>query len=599
MSSSAADAATGGRSASVVSLAKHLPRVIGALVFAWLFVWPLAMLAYGAFRTSPIGANPGWTVDGVTKVLGDSETWAALGTSLVYAVIITFFAVALAVFFATVSTRFDVPLRRWITPAMMVIVAMPTVLYALAWAMLGAGESGLIFKALSSVGLGPVASVLETRSWFGLIVVTALKAGALAYLVVVGAFRNRNAALEEAARISGASGVRAYFGIELPALMPAILAASLYVFVKGLEAFETPAMLGVPAGIEVYSTHIYDYLRGGLRPDYAAASVASLVIVLILAVLVVLQWRLTGGGRSYSSVGGRAKAGGLRPAGRARTPLTLAIVLFLLVALAIPTVQVVLSAFQPYLGVSTLTTGNIDRLLADHGVVAALRTTLLVSAIGGALAVLLGFTIAYAFVRMRSATGRFIQIASWVPAAMPGLVLGLALLWSVLTTPGGDSLYGTIWLLVIGLAVATAPLATRTLEGPLSQIGVELEEAARVFGGNPLRAIGMVTARILSPSLVSAWFLVGITMSGILDVPILLGSTDTQMIATISFSYYNNGEPVMASALYVVFTVCLAASALAVVILGALVRLLLKSTAPAPATASAGTSPNSEKERVR
>src|SRR5690606_685387 len=105
------------------------------------------------------------------RVLGDSETWAALGTSLVYAVIITFFAVALAVFFATVSTRFDVPLRRWITPAMMVIVAMPTVLYALAWAMLGAGESGLIFKALSSVGLGPVASVLETRSWFGLIVV--------------------------------------------------------------------------------------------------------------------------------------------------------------------------------------------------------------------------------------------------------------------------------------------------------------------------------------------------------------------------------------------------------------------------------------------
>ncbi|MFI8308158.1 ABC transporter permease [Streptomyces sp. NPDC085927] len=596
MSSMATGAATGGKAAPGAVLVRHLPRLIGAVVFTWLFVWPLVMLVYGAFRTSPIGVNPSWTMEGVTRVFTDPGTWSTLATSLVYALVITVFAMAIAVFFAAVSTRFDVPLRRWITPAMMVIVAMPTVLYALAWAMLGAGESGLIHKSLSTVGLGSLAPLLETRSWFGLIVVTALKAGALAYLVVVGAFRNRNAALEEAARISGASGRRAFFGIELPALMPAILAAALYVFVKGLEAFETPAMLGVPAGIEVYSTHIYDYLRGGLRPDYAAASVASLVIVLILAALVALQWRLTGGGRSYSSVGGRAKAGSLRSAGRARTPLTVAITLFLLVALAVPTVQVVLSAFQPYLGVSTLTTANIERLLADDGVVKALRNTLTVSAIGGALAVLLGFVVAYAFVRMRSAAGRFIQMASWVPAAMPGLVLGLALLWSVLTTPGGSSLYGTIWLLVIGLAVATAPLATRTLEGPLSQIGVELEEAARVFGGSPLRAIGMVTARILSPSLLSAWFLVGITMSGILDVPILLGSTDTQMIATVSFSYYNNGEPVMASALYVVFTACLAVLALALAALGALVRLLLRRAVPetAPATYS-----DSEKENVR
>lgn len=596
MSSMATGAATGGKAAPGTALVRYLPRLIGAVVFIWLFVWPLVMLVYGAFRTSPIGVDPRWTAEGVTRVLSDPRTWSTLATSLVYALVITVFAMAIAVFFAAVSTRFDVPLRRWITPAMMVIVAMPTVLYALAWAMLGAGESGLIHKALSTVGLGSLAPMLETRSWFGLIVVTALKAGALAYLIVVGAFRNRNAALEEAARISGASGKRAFFGIELPALMPAILAAALFVFVKGLEAFETPAMLGVPAGIEVYSTHIYGYLRGGLRPDYSAASVSSLVIVLILATLVALQWRLTGGGRSYSSVGGRARAGNLRPAGRARIPLTVAIVLFLLIALVVPTVQVILSAFQPYLVVSTLTTANIERLLADDSVLKALRSTLTVSAIGGALAVLLGFVVAYAFVRMRSAAGRFIQMASWIPAAMPGLVLGLALLWSVLTTPGGSSLYGTIWLLVIGLAVATAPLATRTLEGPLSQIGVELEEAARVFGGSPLRAIGMVTARILSPSLLSAWFLVGITMSGILDVPILLGSTDTQMVATVSFSYYNNGEPVMAAALYVVFTACLVALALALAALGALVRLVLRRAMPetAPTLRS-----DSEKENIR
>ncbi|MFV2175513.1 ABC transporter permease [Actinomadura sp. LOL_016] len=587
----------GGRAAPVARLAGRIPKWAGLLAFSWLFVWPLLVLIYGAFRTSPLGVDPSWTLDGVVDIFAERDTWAALGNTLVYSVVITFFAMVMAVFFATVGTRYDFPLRRWITPAMAVIVAMPTVLYALAWAMLGASEAGLIAKGLSAVGLGSFASLFETRSWFGLVIVTAFKAGALAYLIVVGAFRNRDASSEEAARISGASASRAYFGIDLPALMPALLAAGLYVFVKGLEAFETPAMLGIPADIELYSTYIYDQLRGGLSPNYPAAAVASLVIVAILALLVFAQWKLTGGGRSYSSVGGRAKADKLRPAGRAKAPLAASVVILLFTALAVPLVQVVLSAFQPYLGSAKLTVANIERLLDDAGVIAALKTTLMVSVIGGALAVLLGFTIAYAFVRMRTATGRYVQFASWVPASMPGLVLGLALLWSVIITPGGTYLYGTSWLLILALAVATAPLATRTLEGPLSQIGVDMEEAARVFGANRLRSIGMVTARILTPSLIAAWFLVGITMSGILDVPILLGSSGTEMVTTVSFSFYNNGEAVMAAALYVIFTVCLAVLALALVALGAVVRLLLRMTAPRPATAP--TSPSLQKEHVR
>ena len=560
------------------SVAAKAGKAICLLVFTWLFVWPLGMLIYGAFNTSPLAGNTGWTLSGFERLFNDPRTYEALGSTMLYSVVITVLSMAVAIFFATVNTRMDVPFRRFITPVMVILVAMPTVLYSLSWAMLGAGQSGLINRFFAFIGMDGLAEAFNTRSWFGLVLVTVLKAGALAYMIVLGAFRNQNSALEEAARIGGASRAQSFFGIELPALLPALAAASLFVFVKGLEAFETPAVLGLPAGINVYATHIYDYLRGGYEADYPAASASSLVIVVILAALVLLQLKLTGGGKTYTSVGGRSKGTNLRSTGKWMPVVVGIMLLHFFIALVLPIAQVILSAFQPYLGAPTLTLQNIERLLNTPNVMQALQTTIIVSTVGGVLTVVLALVVSFAFVRMKGKLGRFIQLASWVPAAMPGLVLGLAFLWSVLLTPGTRSLYGTVWILVIGLAVATVPLATRTLEGALAQIGVDMEEAARIAGDNFLRAVGTVTVRLMGPSLTSAWFLVAITMSGILDVPILLGSARTEMIATVSFGFYNSGETVLASALYVIFTCAMAALAGAAFLAWLLVRDLVRSS---------------------
>ncbi len=556
--------------------AGKIGKAVCLLIFTWLFVWPLGMLIYGAFSSSPLAGNPKWTLSGFERLINDPNAYAALGSTVVYAVVITVLSMAVAIFMATVTTRMDVPFRRLITPVMVILVAMPTVLYSLSWAMLGAGQTGMINRFLDALGLDFLAETFNMRSWFGLVLVTVLKASALAYMILLGAFRNQNSALEEAARIGGASRIRSYIGIELPALLPALGAASLFIFVKGLEAFETPAVLGLPAGINVFATQIYDYLRGGYEADYPAASASSLVIVAILAVLVLLQLKLTGGGKTYTSVGGRAKGADLRKPGKWTGSVVAGVLLFIVVALILPIAQVVLSAFQPYLGASELTLQNFERLLKTPSVMNALETTIIVSTIGGLLTVILALVVSFAFVRMKGRLGRYIQLASWVPAAMPGLVLGLAFLWSVLMTPGTKSIYGTVWILVIGLAVATVPLATRTLEGALAQIGIDMEEAARISGDNFLRAFGTVTVRLLVPSLISAWFLVAITMSGILDVPILLGSANTEMIATVSFGFYSSGETVLASALYVIFTCAMAALAAAAFLLWLIARTIIR-----------------------
>ncbi|WP_181311272.1 ABC transporter permease [Nocardioides campestrisoli] len=536
----------------------RLAKLVGLAALGWLLVWPLVILAYGSAHSSPLRQETGWTLGGYQRVFTDSTTYGTLATTLGFAVAVTILATGMAIVLAAISTRLDVPLRWAITPTMVVLVATPTVLYAMAWAVLGAGESGLIGSTLKGVGLDSVASAVETRSMAGMILVTSAKAGALAYLVLIAAFQRRDPSLEEAARIAGSSRLRSFFGIELAVLAPAIIAAGLLTFVKALEAFDIPAVLGLPGGINVYSTHIFSYLRQVGGADYAAASAASLVIVAIMVPLVFYQVRVSQGSRRFAIVSGRTSLQGtLTRPGRLRYPIGCFIALIVTLVFVLPVSQIILAAFRPYVGASDFTMANFERLQSDPRNMEAVVNTFKVVGIGGLLAVALALIVSFAFIRMKSRVGRVIQFASWVPLALPGIVLGLAFVWSFLTTPGASRLYGTSWALIIGLAVATMPIAVRAVEGSLIQVGEHLEEAARISGASHARALLGVTVRLLVPSLVAAWLLVSITMSGILDVPLLLGSSGTQMIASSSYAFYTNGETGAAAALYLVFTVLL------------------------------------------
>lgn len=534
---------------------RNASLVLALVFFAWLFVGPLVMLAIGAFRSSPLARNQSWTLSGLQNVLTDPQAWATLALTLQFALSVTILASVLAIFFATVVTQVDIPFRRWITPAMVALLAMPTVLYALSWSMLGAGPSSPIGHTVHALGLGAFSDLFDTRSWWGMVLVTTFKAVPLGYLIMLGAFRNQDASFLEASRVAGASRPRAFFEIQLPALAPAILAAALFLFIRAVEAFDIPAVLGMPAGITVYSTQIYTYLRGGFQADYPSAAVASLVIVVLVALLVLVQTAITGRGKSYTTVGGRGRPTMLEsPPGPMRILLGAFLLAYIGVTILIPIVQVMVSAFQPFVGAPTYTLDNFATLLADRSVRNSLLNTLVVSTMGGALTVVLAVVVAYAFVRMKGWKATTIRLVSWVPAAMPGIVLSLAFLWLILLTPGVRTSYGTLIPLILGLGVATVPLALRTLEGPLGQIGKDLEESATTSGASRLRAIVTITLRLLAPSLISAWVLVTVNMSGILDVPILLSGTGTELVATMSFSFHNSGSTVLSAALYVIFT---------------------------------------------
>lgn len=523
-------------------LASRAARVVAGVVLAWLFVLPLAMLVYGALRTSPFPPAQ-WTTAGLDRVYGAGHTWRVIGTTGAYATVTAVLGTAVAVGFALVATRSNAPLRWLVTPSMIVLLAVPKAFYALAWAMVGSGSGGLVGHVLGTKGF-------DLHNWIGVELVSVLKSAAIAYLLLLGPIRAADPASLEAARVAGARPLRAFVGIELPMLAPALMAAAAFVFVLTLQEFEVPAILGLGADIRVFSTSIYQYLLDPLGPDYTAASSASLLLVAIVAALVIAQIRVIGQ-RSFVTVGARPAAARTTRPSRWRFALTALIVAWIAIAVVLPIGQMVAGAFQPYFGVyGHWTTKHFGPILHDAETRKAVVTTVAGSIAGGLVSVLLAFALAYGFTRRRGRVATLARFASWIPATMPGLVFGLALLWVYTVVPGLKELFGTPWPLLIGLVVSVVPFAVRALEGALVQISGDLEEAARVNGDSFAGTLRRVVVPLTRPAVLAAWLLTAFVISGTLDVPLLLADTSTNTVSTLTYSLYQNGSLAQAAALY-------------------------------------------------
>lgn len=537
-----------------------LTAVYGVLL-VWLFALPLAMLVCGAFRSSPY-PPASWTLAGFDRVYGDAETWRVLATTGAYGLVTALLGTSLAVAFVLMATRTTAPLRRLITPSMIVLLAIPRSFYALAWAMAGAGSGGLINHGMDAIGADGLADGFSLQNWYGVIGVSTVKTGALAYLLLYGPIVAASPSTTEAARISGARRLRAFFGIELPILLPALLATGALALILTMQEFEVPAILGLNADVDVLSTSIYRYLLDPLGPDYSAASSAALSLVAVVVALVLLQTRLLGG-RSFVTVNARADAVRTRRPSRWRWGVTGVIVLWLLIVVVLPVAQMLVGALQPYFGVyGHWTTSNFAAAWQDPGTRRTIVVTILGSVLGGLIAVVAGFCLAYTFTRRRGRIGAMARFGSWVPATMPGLVFGLALLWVYSVIPGLKELFGTIWPLLIGLVVSVLPFAVRALEGTLVQISPDLEEAARLSGDGFAGAVWRILVPLTRPATLAAWVLVSLIIAGTLDVPLLLASPGTNTVATLTYTQYQNGGLSQAAALY-----CLALGVLAAVFL--------------------------------
>lgn len=545
------------------------------LVCAFLFGAPILMLGIGAFRNAEPGQPAQWSFEALSTAYADGSTYTTLSNSIILATAATAGSTVIAVVLAFLVTRTNTPLRRLVTPAMVLLVALPPLYYALGWGMLGNPRIGWINTTWQS-WTGTDGVLFSTYSWSGLILVCVLKGVAINYLLLLGPFSAMDRTLEEASQMAGANRLRTVLRIDLPVLAPAITGVAILSFVVGLEYFDVPLLLGTPAGLEVFSTQIYGLITNQTPADYGAASALALLLVVIVVVLVLLQWKLLGN-RRFTTVTGKSYRTDRWDIGRAKWLGAAFIFVYISLAIIAPLAQLVVGSLQPFFGgTGDLSLTNYRWLLENPDSVRALRQTLMIALGAGLAAMIVALLVGYALTHSKSPLRRLLDLLTWLPWAVPGVILSLGILWMYVSTPGLRQLYGTVWIVMLGLITAAVPIATRSVQPALAQISSELEEASRVAGASPLRMFLGIVVPLISRSFLAGWFVMAILVSGNLAIPILLSTQENITVPILVLQLHTQGETSRAAALFVALLAILLLGFIAVQIVKFGVALVLR-----------------------
>src|SRR5712692_1586039 len=225
--------------------------VVGALV-----LYPTYMLLYGSLWSARPGFPGHFTLEHYVATATSPDTYKVLLNSVLVVGGKTIFATAIAVYLAWLVTRTDVPFRTLIEIVAPLPFFVPGLLTAIGWAMLANPSNGTLNQLIAGA-LGLAEGPFNVYSYGGIIFVMALHSAAFVYLLIVAAFRNLDASLEESARLSGADGRTVFRAVTLPLVLPALSGAVILTFISGLEAFETPVVLGTPARIFLFTNEIH------------------------------------------------------------------------------------------------------------------------------------------------------------------------------------------------------------------------------------------------------------------------------------------------------------------------------------------------------
>ncbi|HVR78394.1 MAG TPA: iron ABC transporter permease [Acidimicrobiia bacterium] len=509
------------------------------LLVGYLALVPLGYLLWGTF----LGAD-GLTLEHFRRAYGE-ETYGLgrmAGNSFRFALGSTLIALPLGTGLAYLNVRTDVPFRSLVFAASLVPLIIPGILHTIAWILLGSPRIGLINQALRPVVGGPVFDIFSME---GMVLVEGLHSSPLVFLLMVAAFKSMDPALEESALLSGANRVTVFRRITLPMVKPALTAAILIMIVNGLSSFEVPALLGIPAGIWVFTSRIWRVLAT-YPVQYGQAGAYSISLLLITSVGIYFQSRLSRKGRRFQTVTGK----GFRPhaieLGRWRWPAAGVVGIYFLIAVVLPVSVLLYTSTQPFYSVPSwealgnMTLDNYRFVFEYPQATRAFRNSLVLG-VGSATTVMFVMAIASWIVVRTQVSGRWmVDNLSFVPLVIPGLVMGVALLFVYLRFP--IPVYGTIWILFIAYVTRYMPYGMRYASTSMYQISRELEECAQTSGATWWKQFRKVTLPLLMPGLVAGWIYIIMVSVRELSSSILLYSPGSEVLSIVIWEQWQNGQ---------------------------------------------------------
>jgi iron(III) transport system permease protein len=540
--------------------AKWLMIGIPVALVVWLALVPLVFLLWQSVltpQTASVAAQ--YTLENFRTAYLSPETARLFLNSVTFALGAAALSLTIGTSLAWMNERTNTPFKTLFFALAIIPLVIPGILFTVSWIMLASPKIGIINLVLQTL-TGTDAVFVNIYTMTGMIWVDGLHYSPMAFLLMTAAFRSMDPALEEQAAMSGASVLQVARRITLKLAWPAALGSALILFVRSIESFEVPALLGLPVGIHVYTSSIYQAIHE--YPSQIGLAAAYAVTLLLLTSLgIYAQSRLSRQGARFSTVTGK----GFRPRtidlGRWRYLTAAIFILYFVIIVLLPFLVLVWSSLQKFYSApswAALSRVSLDsyRAVLDYPNFGATVWNSLVLAVGSATTVMLvSAVISWIVVRTKMPGRWMLDNLASLPLVFPGLVLGLAIMVCYLTIDIG--IYGTLWIMFIAYVTRFLPYGMRYNSASMLQIHKELEESAAMSGASWGLTFRRVVLPLLKPGLLAGWIYVMIVSIRELSSSILLYSPGSEVVSIMIWELWQNGQYVELSALGVMLILAL------------------------------------------
>jgi iron(III) transport system permease protein len=510
---------------------------------AFITLAPVLYVVIESFDVARLGAPYQFGLNGWRDMLESQRTLNAAFYSFILSLRVPI-AIVIALIISWVLIRFEIPGRRFIELSLMFGFFLPSVPMMMGWILLLDKNYGLLNVAAQKLFFldGPLFSIYSIPGimWVHLSLTTI----PIMVIMLAPALRQIDAAYEEAGEMSGAGSFTIFYRVTLPLLAPAILTAFIAGLIRSLETFEVEQLLGVPAGIYVYATRIFEMISRE-PPLFSQALALSTVFLAMLFVLAgYYQIYLVRAGNRATLTGK-----GLRLSLRKRKwalAVSVGLILYVLFSIFLPLLVLISGSVNKLFGFFFLddpwTFQHWVGVFADDRFFRSAINSVSLGLTVGVIGCLLFALLSWVIVRSRLWSRNILSFLVWLPWAIPGLILGLTLLSLLLNVPGLNKLYGTLIPLILALIVKELPIGVQMIRTSIAQTSTELEEAAKMSGAGFWQIFRRITLPLIAPTLVSVFLLIFASTIRDISTVVLIAAPGTRTLSLLMFDFASSGR---------------------------------------------------------
>lgn len=510
------------------------------VLYALFLIYPMAFLVKQALFNAETGK---FTLGEFEKFFSKSYYFATLFNSFKLSITATLLAVAIGTPLAYVFSIYKIKGKNFLS--MLIIIASMSAPFigAYSWILL-LGRNGVITSFLGNLGI----HTPDIYGFGGIVLVMTMQLFPLVFLYVRGALKNIDNSLLEAGKNLGCTGIKSFFKVVVPLIIPTILAASLLVFMRAFADFGTPMLIG--EGYRTFPVVLYNEFISEVGGDDSFASAIAVIAILITTLVFLIQ-KYIANKKAFS-------LNALHPIEEKRAKSGINTIVhflsYLIVGIAVmPQCYVIYTSFKKTEGKIFTEGHSLDSYKeAFSKLGTSIQNTIIMPAAALAVIVLLAVLIAYIVVRRKNNITNLVDIISMIPFIVPGTVLGIALLISFNKKPLLIS--GTMFIMIAALVIRRLPYTIRSSVAILTQIPMSIEEAAISLGATKLKAFFRVTAPMMAGGILSGAILSWVTMISELSTAIILYTGKTKTLTVAVYTEVIRGNYGVAAALSTILT---------------------------------------------